>query len=351
MATQDPATAGAGWPRRIARVLLACAVVLLTAWGGAALWFQLGPGRAAFALGPWCLAGAAAAWTLLRGSHGRAGRATLAVFAAAALVLCVWWQSIAPSHDRDWADDVARLLAPSVDGDRVTLRNVRNFDWRTETDYTPRWETRSYDLRGLKSADLILSYWMGPHIAHTLVSFGFDDGRRLVFSLEIRKERHEAFSAVGGFFRRFEQVIVAAEESDIVKTRTNARREQVYLYPVKITRPQLRSLFLAYLEQAQQLRRAPSFYNTLTSNCTTIIFHLARRIAPGLPLDYRLLLSGHFAEYAYDQGALASTLPYRQLQALGHIDARAQAADGADAAAFSHAIRVGIPGAQAQESR
>jgi len=344
------APARGGWLRRLGRGALALVVLLFTAWGAGALWFQLGPGRAQFALLPWCLAGAAAAWALLRRRPGRAGKTALAVFAAAALLLFAWWQSLAPSHARAWADDVARLLEARVAGDQVTLRNVRNFDWRSETDYTPRWETRELDLRGLRSADLILSYWMGPHIAHTLVSFGFDDGRRLVFSLEIRKERQEAFSAVGGFFRQFEQVIIAADESDIVKTRSNARGEQVYLYPVKITRPQLRSLFLAYLNQAEQLRRSPSFYNTLTSNCTTIIFHLARQIAPGLPLDYRLLLSGHFAEYAYDQGALASTLPYKQLQALGHINARAQAAAAANPAAFSDAIRVGIPGAGAPDA-
>lgn len=345
------ADGGAFLGRRPLRIALACVCMLVAAWGVLALWFQLAAGTAIFFGALLGGSGTSAAWTLLRRRQDRARYKALSVFALAALLLMLWWQTITPSHERVWADDVARLLESRIEGDRVTLRNVRNFDWRGETDYTPRWETRSYDLRGLKSADLILSYWMGPHIAHTLVSFGFDDGRRLVFSLEIRKEGHESFSAVGGFFRRFEQVIIAADERDIVKTRTNARGEDVYLYPVRITRPQLRSLFLAYLEQASQLRQAPDFYNTMTSNCTTIIFDLARKIAPGLPLDYRLLLSGHFAEYAYEQGALASRLPYPRLQALGHINARAQAADGAGSAAFSQAIRAGIPGVVAREPR
>lgn len=344
------ATDGAAALRlRPVRIVLACLCTLVAAWGVLALWFQLAAGPAVFLGALLGGSGTAAAWMLLRRSQDHAWYKAVSVFAAAVLLLMLWWQSITPSHERVWADDVARLLESRIEGDRVMLRNVRSFNWRSETDYTPRWETRSYDLRQLKSADLILSYWMGPHIAHTLVSFGFDDGRRLVFSLEIRKEGHESFSAVGGFFRRFEQVIIAADERDIVKTRSNARGEEVYLYPVKITRSQLRSLFLAYLEQAAQLRHAPSFYNTMTSNCTTIIFDLARQIAPGLPLDYRLLLSGHFAEYAYEQGALASSLPYPRLQALGHINARAQAADGAGSAAFSHAIRAGIPGAGGQE--
>lgn len=337
--------------RRLVCAAMACACLLVTVWGVLALWFRL-PAVPAAILGALLgLSGIAACWMLLRRRQTRASYTAFAVFAAALLLLGFWWQSITPSHERPWADDVARLLESNIEGERVTLHNVRNFAWRSETDYTPRWETRQYDLRQLQSADLILSYWMGPHIAHTLVSFGFADGQRLVFSLEIRKERQEAFSAVGGFFRQFEQVMIAADESDIVKTRTNARGEQVYLYPVKITKTQLRTLFLAYLEQARQLREAPSFYNTLTSNCTTIIFELARQIAPGLPLDYRLLLSGHFAEYAQEQGALVSRLPFRQLMKASHINARAQQADGANAGDFSRAIRVGLPGAAAETER
>jgi hypothetical protein len=97
------------------------------------------------------------------------------------------------------------------------------------------------------------------------------------------------------------------------------------------------------LERAETLRQHPQWYNTLTSNCTTILFELARRIAPGLPLDWRLLASGHFAEYAYDQDALTPDHPFRELQQRGYINARALAADR-DGADFSRAIRAGVPG-------
>ncbi|WP_173506468.1 DUF4105 domain-containing protein, partial [Marinobacterium sp. xm-d-543] len=183
----------------------------------------------------------------------------------------------------------------------------------------------------------LLSYWMGPHIAHTLVSFGFNNGQQLVFSLEIRKERHESFSAIGGLFRQFEQVVIAADERDIILTRSNARNEDVYLYPLALNPQQLRTLFLGYLTMAESLRTTPQFYNTLTSNCTTIVFDLARQIAPGIPLDYRLLLSGHFAEYAYDQGALIPGYSYSQLQTSGYINVRAQQAN--EDPNFSRAIR------------
>jgi hypothetical protein len=211
----------------------------------------------------------------------------------------MWWGTLQPSHQRVWADDVAQLLEARIDGNHVHLNNVRNFQWRSETDYTPQWESRTYDLDRLRSADLVLSYWMGPHIAHTLVSFGFDGGERVVFSLEIRKERHESFSAVGGFFRQFEQILVAADERDIVRTRSNARGEDVYLYRLQMSQANARALFLEYLHAANELRRTPRFYNTLTSNCTTIV-RAGSLIAPALPADYRLLLSGHFAEYIRD---------------------------------------------------
>ena len=329
--------------RRLARCVLALLVVLVTAWGALALWFQLAPALSLPLGGAWALLGLAVTLVLGRAPGWKHESKLLLAGALAGLAMLGWWQSLAPSHDRPWADDVARMLESTVDGDRLELRNVRAFEWRTETDYTPRWETRHYDLSRLESADLVMSYWMGPHIAHTLVSFGFSDGQRLVFSLEIRKERDESFSAIGGFFRKFEQVIVAADERDLIRTRSNARGEQVYLYRLRATPAQLRSVLLEYLERAEALRRQPEFYNTLTSNCTTILFELARHIDPALPFDYRLLASGHFAEYAYDQGALTPGLPYEVLRARGHINARARKAD-TRADDYSQAIRAGVPG-------
>lgn len=326
------------------RFALAALVLACAAWGALALWYQ-GPSTPVLrgALPALWLALAAAAvhglWT------GRRGAPLL--WAAAFAALLGWWSTLAPSHDRVWADDVARLLRAEVDGDRVVLHDVRDFEWRTPEDYDVRWETRTYDLRRLRSADLVMSYWMGPAIAHTLVSFGFDDGERVVFSLEIRKERHERFSAIGGFFREFETVLIAADERDIVRTRSNARGEDVYLYRLNVPPQDLRALFLGYLDEAERIHRQPAFYNTVTSNCTTIVFDLARRLAPGLPLDPRLLLSGYFDGYVHDQGGLAPGVDLATLRARGHVNARARAADRAD---YSRAIRVGVPGVPPEET-
>lgn len=308
---------GPGWIKGVA----------LLAWGGFALTTAVAVGRA------------------------RAGRWPGPVFLAV-LVLCgVWWLLLSPRQDRAWADDVAqRLKVVEFDGSHVVLDNVRNFSWRSEDDRDVRWERREYDLDQLQSADLVMSYWMGPLIAHTLVSFGFADGRQLVFSLEIRKERGESFSALGGFFRKFEMTLVAAEETDIVRVRSNVRGEDVYLYRLKrMTREQLKDLFVSYLGEARRLDAAPAFYNTLTSNCTTIVYELAKQIAPGLPLDYRLLVSGYFAEYARDLGVLTPDVDFATLKARGRITDRARAAG--DDPRFSALIRQGVPGIAAEPQR
>ena len=313
-----------------------------TLWGLLAIRFQT-EGIVRWAvLAAWCSASIAMLAWLAKPKWRDRARWPAIVFAISGLALLGGWLALRPSHDRIWADDVARLLRAEVEGSRVTLHNVRNFEWRSEADYTPRWETRAYDLDDLVSADLVLSYWMGPAIAHTLVSFGFGDGERVVFSLEIRKERGERFSAIGGFFRQFEQVLVAADERDIIRTRSNARGEDVYLYRLQIGRDDLRRLFLGYLHDAEALRGEPQFYNTLTSNCTTVVFELMRRIQPKLPLDYRLLASGYLAEYAADVGGLTPGVPLATLQQSGRITLRAR--EAGDVADFSSRIRAGVPG-------
>ncbi len=322
-------------------LLLAAAValvLLLVAWGALALWFQA-PG------GTFTRGVIVAAWCVLEAAflfHGRShpGSASLG-FALVFLALLVWWHGLRPTNTRDWADDVARTGYGVVAGDTVTLHEVRNFEWRSADDYTVRWETRSYDLRALSSLDLINSYWAGPAIAHTLVSFGFNDGSHLVFSVEIRRARGEAFSSVGGFFKEFELSVIAADERDIVRVRTNVRGEDDYLYRIRLPLRDIRALFVAYVAQMNLLVNTPRFYNTLTVNCTLLVFHMLERTVGHLPFSYRLLLSGYLPEYVYAVGGLDMRYSLAQLRSFGRITARARAAD--NSADFSAAIRRGIP--------
>jgi hypothetical protein len=277
----------------------------------------------------------------------RAWWAPLGMVAALALLLA-WWVTIKPSNDRVWSDDVSRLLSGEVRGSRVTLHNVRDFDWRTDDDFDARWETRDYDLDHLVSADAILSYWSSEAIAHAMLSFGFDDGRHVVFSMEIRRERGEAFSEVGGFFKQFELVLIAADEHDIVRVRTNVRREDDYIFPLRMPRDAMRSLFLSYVHAANDLVGHPRFYNTVTSNCTTIVYRMARRIDGGLPFDIRLLLTGYLPGYLRDNGALDKRLSVDEWRRLGRITDRARATKPGDD--FSAIIREGVPPAQSPSS-
>jgi hypothetical protein len=308
--------------RIAARVLASAVLSVFAVWGGLALWFQL-PALRLPAVAAW---GVAAVVTLALWWRRRDARVALP-WLAAAIALMAWWSTLQPTHNRVWADDVSRMVTGQVRGSVVTLDQVRNFDWRSDTDYTQRWEARSYDLDQLRSVDVAMSYWMGPAIAHTLVSFGFADGRYLTFSIEIRKQRGESFDAIAGFFKGFETVLIAADERDILRVRTNVRGEDMYLYRLKMSPEAMRSLFLAYLDEGTKLKREPRFYNTLTANCTTIIFEMARRIDPGLPFDWRLLASGYLDRYLFDIGALAGEQNFEALRRNAHITERARAAD------------------------
>jgi hypothetical protein len=312
---------------------------LLILWGGFALWYQIPGGSIgkAIAVVVWAAVGLTLFVVTLKGRP----LVGLAGFAAVFAILLLWWNQIPPSNNRVWADDVSRTLSGRVDGNIVTLNAVRNFEWHSDTDYIQHWETRTYDLSRLESVDLVCSYWSMRAIAHILVSFGFNDGSHVAFSVEIRREKQETFSEVGGFFKEFELSVIAADERDVIRVRTNVRGEDDYLYHIRMPVEHMRSLFLAYVNEANTLVNTPRFYNTITVNCTTLVYHMMNRIVGGLPLDYRLLFSGYLPEYVYKVGGLDSRYALTQLRAFGRITDRAKAADGRPD--FSQAIRQGIP--------
>ena len=323
----------------VSRVLVTLIVSAAAIWGAFALWYQVPGGDALRIL-------AVALWTVLSlamlvALWRRRTALGLLGFSAAFAVLLVWWQQIPPSNDYIWADDVAQMTTGTVDGDRVALHNVRNFEWRSDSDYTQRWETRHYDLDHLSSVDMIMSYWSDPAIAHMLVSFGFDEVEHVVFSVEIRRKQGESFSEIGGFFKEFELSILAADERDVIRVRTNVRGEDDYLYRIKMPASAMRSLFLAYIDQANRLADTPRFYNTVTANCTTLVYHMLKRIVGYLPLSYSLLLTGYLPQYVYRIGGLASAYSFEELRARGRITERAKAADLSGS--FSADIRRGIP--------
>jgi hypothetical protein len=333
-------TASAAGDLRIVALLFTTLLVgIPAAWAVPAFWFQAPGGRIGkiAIIGAWI---AFSAGALIVVWHERAAPGLLA-FAAAFAAVVLWWRRIPPSNDRLWADDVAQIAAATIEGDKVTLRNVRNFDWRSNTDYTQRWETRVYDLTQLNSVDMIMSYWRGPAIAHMLVSFGFAAGEHLAFSVEVRRDKRQRYSEIGGFFKEFALSIIAADERDVIRVRTNVRGEDAYLYRIRMPLSAMRSLFLGYLGESNSLVTTPRFYNTITANCTTLVYHMMTRIVGYLPLNHRILLSGYFPAYVYEVGGLDQRLPLAELRARGRITDRARESDHSNT--FSADIRRAIP--------
>jgi hypothetical protein len=320
-------------------VLIAAVMLLIGAWCSVATWYGSGAAEPIRSL----LAGAAAIFTISAVACLATRRRwpAFAAYSGAVAVLLGWWATISPAGDRVWAPEVARTLTATIDGDRAVLSNVRNFTWRSETDFDPIWERRTYYLSRVTDVDLIMSYWMGEAIAHTIISFGFDDGSRLAFSIETRKESYESYSSIAGFFKQYELSIIAADERDVVRVRSNIRGEDVRIYRLRMTPENARLLLREYLVEANELAAAPRFYNTLTSNCTTLVFDMVRVIHPGLPLDPRVILAGYLPNYAYAVGATDTSMPFEKLRQLSRIHDKALRAD-ADAD-FSARIREWIP--------
>ncbi len=239
----------------------------------------------------------AALWVLATGVSfplllRQRGWQALGIAAACLAALMLWWSTLLPSNDRDWQPDMARVANAAIDGDVLTINNVRNFRWEPEKPPEERWESRRYRLSQLQGVDLFLSHWSGELVAHAILSFTFADSEPLAFSIEIRREKGEDFSSIAGFFKSYELALIAADERDVVKVRSTVRGEDVRLYRLDMQQQTARALLLEYVALANDLTATPRWYHTLTANCTTVIFAMARRLDPGISLDWRILLPG-----------------------------------------------------------
>ena len=325
--------------KRTLIVVLTIVLLLASAWGVLVLLYA-GPNGAAW-LRPslaivYALVSLAALFWLR--PYWRA----LGVWSVCFLVVLIWWGSLRPGNDLDWQPDVARLASVEIQGNRMTVHNVRNFDWRSETDFTPHWDDRVYDLTKLRGADLFLSYWGSPVIAHTIVSWDFEGSPPLAISIETRKTKGQEYSAVEGFFRQYSIIYLAADERDVVRVRTNYRGEDVYLYRLKATPEQARAVLVDYVETMNTLVKTPAFYNALVDNCTTSIRqHVKDAITNPPRVDWRLLANGYGDRMLYERGSIDTRLPFEELRAKSHINARAKALD--QDPTFSQGIREGLP--------
>jgi Domain of unknown function (DUF4105) len=262
------------------------------------------------------------------------------VFGAFAIVLS-WWLTLKPSNDRPWLPDVAQTPWAEINGDEITIHNVRNCDYRTETDFTCHWETRTVRLSQITGMDLAINYWGSPWIAHPIVSFQFSEGLPLCFSIETRKTIGQQYSTLQGFYRQYGLIYVAADERDVIRLRTNYRHEDIYLYHTLASPAQAQERFREYIKTLNALHENPRWYNAVTSNCTTSI-RTQRAVSLRAPWDWRILFNGKMDEMLYQGHAIATGgLSFTELKQRSLINERARAAD--QNPDFSHVIREGLP--------
>jgi Domain of unknown function (DUF4105) len=257
--------------------------------------------------------------------------------------VALWWWSIQPSNNHDWQPEVAETAWTERDGDKITIHNLRNFDYEPGLPAKPRWETRIVDLSQLRAVDLYINFWGSTLICHPIVSFQFGPNDHVAISVETRMAKGQTYSTLRGFFKQFALTYIVADERDVIRVRTNYRHEQLYLYRTSVKPDRARRLFLNYLQSVNVIHARPQFYNALTDNCTTNVrMHTAATTAKPAPWDWRMLLNGTVDQLVYERGGFVSHLPFAELKQVSLIDTKAQAAD--QAADFSERIRIGLPG-------
>ncbi len=276
-------------------------------------------------------------------------RAMLLCFGCFCVVLA-WWLNLKPTNTAPWLPDVDRTAWVQIDGDRMIIHNFRNCDYRTETDYSNCWSDRTVNLSDLRAVDLFFDTWGVPYIGHPIVSFWFGNGQHVAFSIEARYKDRQSYSAVLGFFRQYELIFVAGDERDIVRVRTNFRKdEDVFLYRTTVGPDSARAIFLTYVSYLNHLKDYPEWYNALTRNCTTTLDKpISKEVANPQPWNYQILVNGTLDELLYDRGRLVTDgLPFKDLKSRAHINASAKAADKDPD--FSAIIRTNRPGFENQK--
>jgi hypothetical protein len=229
-----------------------------------------------------------------------------------------------------------------IDGERVRITGVRDFDHRGVDDFTVRYVDREVSLAHLTSLDLFISYWWPGPVAHTFVSFNFDNAPPVCISIEVRPEEGQGFSPIASLFKQYELIYVVGEERDLVRVRTKFRGEEVYLYHIQAPADGVRRLFRIYLDRINELADRPEWYHLLKSNCTLNIVRYANAAGREGRWDVRHYLNGWVDRYLYEIGWLDTSLPFAELRARSRITEAARAADGAPD--FSQRIRASLPG-------
>lgn len=315
--------------------LQALILLLLVAWASLAIYFSNLPWHWLRVTAAIAFAGFAL-WTLLLSRPRRTY-----LFLAGFLAVLVWWVAIPPSHDRPWRPEVAVMPRAFIAGDRVRLTGVRDFTYRSRSDFDVNYVEREIDVSHLEGIDFYVSYWREGPVGHTFLSFIFDNAPPLSISIETRPEIGEGFDPLASIFKQFELIYVVGTERDVVGVRTNHRKETTYLYRLNTSPENARRLLMVYLERINQLAEAPEWYHLFSNSCTINIIRYANAAGREGRIDIRHILNGWIDSYLYYSGRIDTMLPFEELRRRSLINPAAQAAgDGKD---FSDRIRKDLP--------
>jgi hypothetical protein len=319
----------------VAGLWFICRALLIT-WGTLAIYYSNLPWPS-LRLGLAIVFAAFMVWAFWLSRQRRMPAVAFALFFG----VVAWWISIPPSHDRNWRPEVAVMPRVTIDGDRVRITNVRDFEYRTRNDFTVRYKEREVDLSHLTGIDFYVSYWREGLVGHTFLSFIFDNAPPLSISIETRPEVGEGFDPIASLFKQFELIYVVGEERDLVGSRVNQRGETVYLYRLNASADDARRLLLVYLERINELADRPEFYHLLSNSCTINIIRYANAAGRAGRFDIRHLFNGLIDSYLYHAGHIDTTLPFDELRRQSLINRPAQEAEGAPN--FPQRIRMALP--------
>ena len=325
-------------PLVIAWILMTPVILLLTTFDTLFLWNASLPWALGRSVAAVVFLGAIIAAIVASRRHPKA----LAVVCLLIAVGLAWYHFLPPSNNRDWRPEVARVARAEIEGDRLTIENVRNFRYRTEEDFSDDWDVRTYDLSKLEKLEIYFCYWGPQDIAHTMLTFGFTDGEQLCLSVEVRKEAGEAYSPIASFFKKFELIYILGDERDLVALRTNYRKEDVYLFPSPLPPEKVRALLTDILVRVNSLADTPEFYGTIKDNCTTsLVGHLNKVRDEPIRFSLDLLLNGHIPEIAWRRGKIGDgDTPFEIVKSRYATSTRAQAYG--DGPGYSQRIREGL---------
>lgn len=312
-------------------------LVLAHAWASLAIWFAPLPEQAWIRGAAALLFAIGGAWALFLSKRWSARVAYAVAFVAIAYA----WSLVTPSDRRDWQEEVAVKPRATIAGDVVTITGVRDFEYRSRRDFTPRYLTREVRLSHLTGVDFYISFWMTGPIGHTFLSFTFDDAPPVSVSIETRPEKGQGYDPLASMFKQYELIYVVGEERDLVRVRTDYRGEEVFLYRLNASPERARALFMEYLRRINELADKPEFYHLLSNSCTVNIVRYANAAGRDGGWDLRHFLNGWIDRYFYNRGYLDATLPFDELRTRSDITQVAKAAgDGPD---FPTKIRANLP--------